>query len=282
MAIAIGLSLYAFAAYAALLRRYFLGWTDTGVAAFVLALGQIILSEVLLGFAHLLRPTPLMVSNLLVSTSLLLINRTHIVEACLDFREQLQRFIGVLSRSPTSLGIVFSLLAMLTWTLWLAWIPPEDSYDGLAYHLPIALSRLDRADMSRLTGWPPWIRSYPECSELLMLWTIIFDRCLTLVDGVQWPFWVMGIAAIYGLARKLGASPLAAFQGSAVLGFAPVVALQSRAAYNDLMVGALFLASLNMLWARRGNLSAFVAGLATSIIAGVKYSGVLYPLFAGL
>jgi hypothetical protein len=282
MAITIGLSLYAFASYAASLRRYFLGWIDTGMAAFVLALGQIILSELILGFANLLRPTPLMVCNLLASTILLLTNCTHIVQTCSDFCRHLKKLIATLSRSPMSIGIAFALVAMLVWTLWLIWILPESSYDGLAYHLPIALSRLDRADMSRLTGWPPWIHSYPEYSELLMLWTIIFDRQLVLVDGVQWPFWVMGVVATYGLARKLGASSLAAFQGSAVFGFAPVVVLQSRVAYNDLIVGVLFLISLNVLLARRSVFSAFVAGLATSIIAGIKYPGVLYSLFAGL
>jgi hypothetical protein len=280
--ISIVLSLYAFVAYAASLRRYFSGWIDTGVAAFVLALGQIVLSELILGFANLLSSTPLMICNLLASTFMLLINCPYIIESCLDFWEHLKRFMGVLCRSPVSLGVAFALVAMLIWTLWLIWILPESSYDGLAYHLPIALSRLDRADMSRLTGWPPWIHSYPEYSELMMLWTIIFGRRLILVDGVQWPFWVIGIVATYGLARKLGASTLAAFQGSAVLGFTPVVALQSRVAYNDLMVGVLFLISLNLLLAKKGMLSTFVAGLAASIIAGIKYPGVLYPLFTGL
>lgn len=282
MITAIGLSLYAWAAYVALLRRRFHGWIDTVMAAFVLTLGQILASELLTGFAGLLKPIPLIVANLLLSTIVLLTNRRYIVSTCLDFLRRLRAWMMALSRSPISLVVGLLYVAILAWTLWLIWVLPENSYDGLAYHLPIALSRLDLADMSRLSGWPPWIHSYPECSELLMLWSVIFDRTLTFVDGVQWPFWIAAATASYGLARKLEIPSIPAFQGSAVIGFAPVVALQSRTAYNDLMVGALFLISLNMLLADKGLLSAFVAGLSSSIIAGIKYAGLLYPLFTGI
>ena len=280
--IAIGLPFYILITYAIAVRRHFAGWTSTILSAFVLTLSQILLSEVLLGFAHVLRPTPLTLINILIPTSLLVFKSENIPGIWLDFRVQLRRSFSFLLRSPLSLGIALSMLIMLSWTLWLIWILPESSYDGLAYHLPVALTRLDLSNMSRLSGWPPWINSYPEYSELLMLWTIIFDNDLTLVDGVQWPFWIMGIVATYALARKLQCKPFAALQGSIVFGTAATIVLQSRVAYNDVMVATLFLIALDVLLAKGGRLSALIAGLATSIIAGIKYSGILYPAFVGL
>jgi len=284
MLLAIALLLYVLLTWFLPARSWLAGWADTLVAASILAAGQIVGVQLALGLAGLLRPGPLLAANLLIGAGSLVLNRRLLSVVLDELRSSVAGMLGWMKRSPVALLLAGLLLLVMGSMLLLAWLLPETSYDGLAYHLPIAFSRLDRGDMSRLTGWPPWIAGYPESSELLMLWTFIFDRNLALVDAVQWPFWALGTLATYGLGRKLGARPQFAFAGMAVFAFAPAVIHQSRVAYNDLMIAALFLGGLNILLGSRGWRSALVAGTAAGLIAGTKYAGAIYALgmLAGL
>ncbi len=281
MGLALGLSVVALLGYLLTLRRSFASLSDLVLAAFVLTTGQVLLLEVALAALGLLRPAPVAVANGLVAAGLLFLGcRRQPRDTLRWIGGRLSGFARLLRRAPLALLVLLLLVALAVWVLWLIAVWPESSYDGIAYHLPIAFSRLDQGDLRILPGWPPWVSSYPEYGELLIIWTVLFDRLTTWVDGVQWFFWPAGMLAAYALARKVGAAPRPALLGSVLLAFAPGIVLQARAAYNDLIVTALFLIALNLLLVE-GLLPALVAGLAMGLVVGTKYGGIAYALAGG-
>jgi hypothetical protein len=282
MVLALILTAVAFISYTLAVRRCFDTLSETLLAAFVLTNVQIVVVEILVGFVGFLRPVPLVVANLVLSAIIFaLAAKTKLPET---YRWILRRLAGcgrLQARSPLSVVMAVLLMLLSAWLLWLIAIWPASSYDGIAYHLAIAFSRIDFGDMRLLVGWPPWLSTYPEYAELLMAWTAIFDQVPAFVDGAQWAFWPAGILAVYTLARRLGCSPTRSFQGSALFAFCPAIILQTRVAYNDLMVATLFVIALNLLL-RPGLLSTVIAGLSMGLIVGIKYGGIAYPILGGL
>jgi hypothetical protein len=273
----------AFAAYLLALRRRLDSLADALLAALVCTTAHVVVLEIVLAAFGLLRPVPLAAANLLLSAAVFgLSARSGLRETLRAIVRPVVGFWRGLRRSPLSLFLVVLLVILAAGMLWLVGVYPEHSYDPISYRLIVAFSRLSYGDMRFLVGDPPpWISVYPEYAELLMVWTAFFDRVPSWTDGIQWPFWLAGVLAVYALARKLGCSPPAALQGSALLAFAPAVLLQSRTGYNDLLLAVLFLSGLNFL-AARSTLAHLVAGLALGLAAGIKYNGLFLALFAGL
>ena len=268
--------------YLLVVRRRFASLSDALVAAFLLTVAQIIVTQRVLALCGWLQLGPVLLVNLLFPAGLLLgmAARRRFRTAVRAIGGRLVGFFRLLVHEPLALFLVLVLAAIMGWVLWQVILLPEASYDGLAYHLPIAFSRLQYGDARVLPGWPMWISSYPEHSELLMAWSALLDGSAILVDGVQWAFWPAALVALYALARKLGILPMPALLGSMLFGFAPVVLLQSRVAYNDLIVAALLLIALNLL-VERSILPTVLAGMALGLVAGVKYAGVLYSFVGG-
>lgn len=268
--------------YLLVVRRRFSSLSDGLVASFLLTVTQIVVTQRLLALCGRLQLGPVLLVNLVLLAGLLLglAARRQLRAAVQVVWSRLVGFLRLLRRAPLALFLAVVLAAVMGWVLWQAILLPESSYDGLAYHLPIAFSRLQYGDMRVFPGWPMWISSYPEHSELLMAWGALLDGSAILVDGVQWAFWPAALVALYALARKLGILPLPAFLGSMIFGLAPAVLLQARVAYNDLIVAALLLIAIDLL-VDRAILPTVLAGTALGLAAGIKYAGVLYPLVGG-
>jgi len=270
-----------FVGYLLALRRRFSSLSDTAVAAMLLTVAQIVVTQRLLALCGWLRGGPVLWLNLLLLAGLLVLlaARRHLGPALRAIGSRLVGFVRLLARAPLALCLVGVLAVVMGAVLWQAIVLPEGSYDGLAYHLPIAFSRVQHGDMRVIPAWPMWISSYPEHSELLMTWGVLLDGSAALVDAVQWAFWPAAVIALYALARKVGMAPAPAVLGSMLLGFAPAVLLQAQVAYNDLIVAALLLMALDLL-VERAILPTVLAGTALGLVAGVKYAGLLVP-FAG-
>jgi hypothetical protein len=269
--------------YLLVVRRRFSTLSDAAAAAFLLAVTQIIVTARVLALLGRLQLGPLLLVNLLLPAGLLLLLavRRQVGASARAIWSRLAGFLRLLAGTPLALFLAAALVAAMAWVLWQAAILPEASYDGLAYHLPIALSRVQFGDMRVIPAWPMWISSYPEHSELLMAWSALLDGSAVLMDAVQWAFWPAALVTLYALARKLDIAPISAFLGSTLFGFAPVVLLQAQVAYNDLIVAALFLIALNLLIDRRV-LSTALAGTALGLLAGIKYAGVVFSIVSGV
>lgn len=164
------------------------------------------------------------------------------------------------------------------WMGWLGLLLPPTDWDGLAQHLPIASLHIQSEGLARIETPYRGIHAYPANGSLLMAWTMLVAQNDLAVDLVQWPFWLLGTLALYHLAHRLGVKRSSALWGSAVFGLAPVVILQARADYVDLILAGLVLATLGLLADEHLPVrqTAPLIGSAIGLILGLKYAGMIY------
>jgi hypothetical protein len=131
---------------------------------------------------------------------------------------------------------------------------------------------------------------YPINGSLIYLWLMLPLDSVFLADLGQVPFFVLGFASVYALARRFKLSSEYAFFGAVLFTLVPNYFKQLEVAYVDVMVGALFLAACLYLVRlheryRIGDVVMF--GLSLGLCVGTKsvalvYAGVLLVPFAAL
>ncbi|MFH1501688.1 MAG: phospholipid carrier-dependent glycosyltransferase [Candidatus Eisenbacteria bacterium] len=153
---------------------------------------------------------------------------------------------------------------------------PPRGWDVLSYHMPKALAWLQNGNLGSYGSLAAF---YPGNGEIAILFSL-FTGTDALAPLVQLPFALLGAAAVYGLARELGARATSAAASAVVFLAAPIVLFQSALAKDDLVVTALVAAGVYLLLrsarARGGHRFSIVelgaSGLAFGLALGVKYS----------
>ena len=152
---------------------------------------------------------------------------------------------------------------------------PPRGWDVLTYHLPRAVSWLQHGDLGAYGSTGAF---YPGNAEIPLL-SILFTGSDVLAPLIQLPFAALAGAAVYGIAREIGATSRSAAIAAAVFLFAPIVFFQTTLAKDDLVVTALVLAGALFLTkavapthrsGTRRNVAA--AGFALGLALGTKYS----------
>ncbi len=186
--------------------------------------------------------------------------------------------------SPTALAVLAILVSGIVGVLALGWLLPPTDFDGLAQHIPIASFFLQNGNIAPINTPYRGILAYPASGSLLMAWSMLAAGGPQALDLVQWPFWLLGVFALYQIARIARASRSRALVGSSVFALAPIVVLQARTAYVDLMLAGMCLAALALLIDRRlpTRWVAVIVGCALGIIVGIKYAGLIYAVLLGL
>ncbi len=160
---------------------------------------------------------------------------------------------------------------------------PRD-WDVLTYHLPRTASWLLNGDLGIYGSTGAF---YPANGELPML-ALFFSGSDRLVPLVQLPFGLLGALALYGIARRLGASRVSAAVPVVVFLMSPLVFFQSTIAKNDLTVTGLVLASTFFLirsldvgpGSKDRMHEMLAAGFALGLAFGTKYSILPFVLAA--
>ena len=154
---------------------------------------------------------------------------------------------------------------------------PPAGWDGLVYHLPLAIKWLQQGSLAFIEE--SWKFQMPSNGNLfpLFLMSVGSERLLSLVSL---PFTLLAMLAIYSMARQLSASREEAIL--AVLGFAtmPIVLYHTFSVMVDIFASAFFLSSLCLLLVlfqqqkqrdeKRLSL-AMIAGLAFGLGLGARY-----------
>jgi hypothetical protein len=162
-------------------------------------------------------------------------------------------------------------------------------WDGLAYHLPLALQWLQQESL-RLPASLSWQYSMPGNGEILMK--------VGLGTGIEQSATVFNLGAltlvalgVFLLALRLSANRAVALACSLIALSMPILQFQVFSAYVDLYAAGFLLAGLVMFLDRdapiwtdgRGTFTPDVlAGLAFGVAAGTKLIAVFYAGFAGL
>jgi hypothetical protein len=166
--------------------------------------------------------------------------------------------------------------ALLPHAVLLGLSAPPRGWDVLAYHMPRALSWLQRGNLGAYGSEAAF---YPGNAEIAILFSLFTgtDRIASLV---QLPFALLGALGVYGIARELGARMKPATASAIVFLAAPIVLFQSALAKDDLVVTGLVVAGAYLLLrsTRRrpaggfGGADLAASGFSFGLALGVKYS----------
>lgn len=267
-----------------------MAWSKTGsrgvgllLGAGVIYMAQIVAVLIGLGLVGQLQREPVLLLNFLIS-AVLLVWRWHSIiwvtrALYLDFRKAWGEF----GKSKIALLALILILGSGLLIVKLGAVLPSTDWDGLAQHIPIAVFHLQKSDLSRIDTPYRGIHAYPSNGSLFIAWILLGTGNDVFVDLVQWPFWVLGCLAIYRLAYQTGSDRIAALLGSLVFAIAPVVLLQTRSSYVDVMLASCVLIALTITLDMDLPLPsvAFGVGCALGITLGLKYAGLLNTILLG-
>ncbi len=258
------------------------------VGALLFATAQIVLTELALGLLGVLYAGVLIALNLAVSALVFILgvwpNRRQISEVHNALRETWRSR----RKSIAAVFLVALFLGITVWNLGWGWFLPPREWDALNYHLPIMAAFYQSHSVFPIPSPIYWIRTYPINGELVQLWALAAVGVDKVVDWAFVPSIIGGAIAVYGLGRRLGAKPEAAIFGACVMAFAPRMLLQQVDMMNDALFAAWMAMGLYMILGlpasgevdrrRDIRLSALGAAAGAGLVAGLKFTGLVYAL----
>ena len=274
----------------------------------VLVIGQIILTELFLGvIIKRLNYPELLIMNALIFGSILIINKKYKVEGSYLNIDKIElKMIGLdLIKSPLFIvfGIISFVLVGVIVCLGIS-LPPY-GWDEIWYHLTAVASWYQEGKIFMLSVpdfWSHteviqtmtskqlayhlsvagfWHNVYPMNSELVSLWNVIFLGNDTIVDLTQLIFSIIGIVAIYSLARKLGLKERASAIAGLMFLVTPIVIIQSKTAYVDITFGVMAIATISFIMGfikYKSKHYALMAAITSGIVLGTKSSGIIFSI----
>ncbi len=245
----------------------------------ITAIAQITASLIALGLLKQLNQIAIVLTNGAISGFLIFLNLKPLISVLRKGVASFSQELRISAKKPVTLVVVLgALIAAMSLMLWLGLILPPTDWDGLAQNLPMAAFHIQKGDIRPIETPYRGITAYPQGGALLIAYTVLLSGDDAVVDLVQFPFWLLGIFAAFSLARELGTGRSNALIGALLFGAAPVVILQSRAAYFDVELAALALASLALLLDRKLGAAPRVlgVGIGAGLLMGLKYAGLIY------
>ena len=276
-----------FALYYLLTKKYSQNYSfvDRILGTFVFAAAQIILSEIALGFSLKLVSLNLLLVNLVVSTVVLLlagVSCNELLRQIREIRSSLAGFLALVIRHKVLMIICVLAFAQVLWWTFLVYLLPPYAWDAMTYHLPKVAHILQSNGIQEFNAGYIFVNVYPFNIELIFLWNVIYLGNDVLVDGTQVIFALLGVLAIYGIARKVGVKPQnAAF--ALIFLFVPIVIQQATTCYIDIAVSSLSVIAVNFLLLKdKPKINLIILGITIGILLGAKGSFILPSLLFSL
>lgn len=253
------------------------GTINSILAIFQLYIFQIMVTEIILGifWNHLFIKELILLNTIILFFAIIVIGtKTPNASASIIELKQMTKNI---SKINYILVIPLTMVVLLLFVVAIFW--PPDGYDTYMYHLVRAAKwmQIGRVDYFAYN-------ENPGGSELLFVWnTIAFHNDL-LVDISQLLFAITGAIACYKLSKELGISSKNASISATLFLGTPIIILQSRTNYADLILASSLLFCLNFLFEyankrQRSSLLLFI--ISTIITINTKLSGIIFvfPLY---
>ena len=257
--------------------------TGAGRAAQVVAFGQywsalLIGSMLLAGGLHRLTVNSLCVMQTAILAVTWLATRRRPARPLVGFARSIADGWHLMKTDPLLAAASTVVVAAYFYVIVIGLLFPPATGDELLYHLPLALSFVQQADLQVpvLSGfWKAnlWA-NYPANGSLLMAW-ILLSGSDRIVDMVQLPFVVFGAAAVFAIGRRLGQSRRHAAWSALLFASMPLVINQAKASMNDVILAFFVLASLYWIVAYQPGKAwryGLLAGIPMGLAFGVKNS----------
>jgi hypothetical protein len=146
---------------------------------------------------------------------------------------------------------------------------PPNNWDAMHEHLARVGAWLHQDSLAYFPTHNAIENTYPPNAELLVLWTFVLAGRDTFASMPQLAAELATCVAIFGIARRLGASRCAAVFPALVFPTLTIVALESVTPQNDL-VEASFVAVAVFFLLGRTRQETILAGIALGLAAGTK------------
>lgn len=163
----------------------------------------------------------------------------------------------------------------LVYLLGIAVLTPPNDLDALMYHLTRAVLWIQQRSVSPVRDVADTrIDEFPPDAEILQGATMLLSGSVRWVGLVQLGALLATMAAICGIAGRIGLDRRSAAFGALVFATLPVVALQAPTAMNDLVVAALVASAAFFALGRSpGELA--LACVTVALLIGTKVTGLL-------
>ncbi|MFB6088200.1 MAG: ArnT family glycosyltransferase, partial [Candidatus Aenigmatarchaeota archaeon] len=194
------------------------------------------------------------------------------------FYENFYLLIAVLSTSIILIVVYIGLI-----------FPPA-FWDSLMYHLVLPVEWMKAGKIfvpnAPEVGNLQASLFYPGNSELYFLWNMLPFHSDLIVDLSQLPFLIMGTLSCFSFSKELGFGTKSSLFPSILFFFTPIILIQSRSTYTDLILTTFFLISINFLLKFKDSKKfkfLIMSSIAAGLMLGVKYISLIYfigiPLF---
>ena len=219
------------------------GWIAHALAAYVLALGVIVLSaEVLSELQALNRQGFLIAHGVLAVLTLPLWGRY----GCDYLRRQWREIRHGVSETATAVRRDAPLLILSTTVIGacvlgavLIVIVPPNTWDSFMYHLSRAAMWLQNDTLQHFETPLALRNAYPINAEVLQLWLMALWGSDRLVAYVQWTAALAAMLSIYATGRQLGFSRSGSLFGALTWSTLTIVVVQTTSTKNDLLLATL-------------------------------------------
>ncbi|MFA4842485.1 MAG: hypothetical protein WC658_01450 [Candidatus Omnitrophota bacterium] len=224
----------------------FTNFIDSLISWILLYFSQIVITQMLLGIAGVLYLQNVIILNAGILIFIWLITRRRGSSFDLStVKEKLQSVLG-------NKAVIFCIAVILGFALvkiFINLINPPVGWDSLNYHFtfPVEWLKHGNLDTPITISDDPSPSYYPINGSLLFLWLIFPFKSVFLADVSQLPFFAIGFMAVYNISRRIGLTREKAFYAAVLFFITPNFFKQLAIAYVDVMVAALFLASINFL-----------------------------------
>jgi len=259
---------------------------DYVLSIFTLLVSQIIFTVLLSGVVfHSLNS----ITVLAVNFSILLISyftskrQIHRYSTA-SIRNQISVYLNDIKASPFTMIIGSLAIAEMCWVFFLIYLFPVYDVDGLLYHLPTIAGWIKQGYIGDVP-FTIWSNVYPNNTEVVLTWVLILLKSDMFLDAIQLIFGIFGALAVIGLAREIGISRPSSLFAGCMFFLTPIVLVQAKAAYVDLVFASMFLIFFYFCYRFIKTLSysySILAGLSGGVMLGIKGSSPIYLLIPAI
>ena len=245
-----------------------LGFTGTLLAAYVLAVGQIIATTDLLSTVQLVGRTAYLIAGATFAAATLALwwrQGRPFPAASIDVRAAARHPAVALLGLAVALAIAYELVLALS-------VPPN-TWDAMTYHLTRAAAWLQHGGVAWVPASTVRVNVFPVNGEIQILWTLALAGTDVGAALPQFVAQLATIVAIFGIARRLGFSRSAAAYAALLFATLAEIALEATSTQNDLVVAAPVAIALYFILGRNTR-DVLLAATALGIALGTKLTAI--------
>ena len=191
----------------------------------------------------------------------------------LSFPGLIKAYIRQILIYPIAIFLLSLFIIITSYILLLRYIYPEQGIDSMSYHLPFVVTALQEGKIIPFSLPNYYSNLFPRHAELLLLSNALIEPDDTFFDFYQWFWFMLLLPSFYKLFTLLKIRKPYSIYGMFGVAFVPLIVMQGKSCYIDLIVFSIF--ALSLVFALSDCKGRF-AGLSAGTLPSLKLTGVLF------